>query len=178
MILRDAAPADLEPMRAIYAHHVLHGLGTFEEVPPDAEDFAGRFANVSALGLPWLVAEADGRAAGYAYASPFRLRSAYRFTVEDSVYIAPEHTGRGVGRALLGAVIARCEAQGLRSMFALIGDSGNDASVGLHRALGFEDSGVMRSAGFKFGRWADVVIMRRGLGEGDASLPAGEGWAR
>jgi phosphinothricin acetyltransferase len=165
-------------MRSIYAWHVLNGLGTFEEVPPTAEDFAGRFAAVGEKGLPWLVAEAEGRVIGYAYASPFRPRSAYRFTVEDSIYVAPEQTGRGAGRALLSAVIARCTAMGLRSMFAVIGDSANAGSIGVHRALGFEPSGVMRAAGFKFGRWVDVVIMRRDLGEGDASLPhEGEGWA-
>ena len=178
MIVRDFAPEDLEPMRAIYAHHVLHGLGTFEEVPPEADDFAGRVAGVAAKGLPWLVAEADRRIVGYAYASPFRPRTAYRFTAEDSVYVAPDGAGQGVGRALLSAVVARCEAVGLRSLFAFIGDSGNAASVSLHRSLGFEVSGVLRSAGFKFGRWADVVVMQRGLGEGDASTPAGDGWAR
>lgn len=178
MIVRDYAPADLEAMRAIYAHHVLHGLGTFEEVPPDADDFAARAEAVVAKGLPWLVAEAGGQVVGYAYASPFRPRSAYRFTVEDSVYVAPDHTGRGVGRALLSAVVERCQALGLRSLFAFIGDSGNSASLGMHRAVGFEVSGVLRSAGFKHGRWADVVVMQRSLGEGDESLPSGEGWSQ
>lgn len=178
MIVRDFAHDDLESMRAIYAHHVLHGLGTFEEVPPEADDFAGRVAAVAAKGLPWLAAEAGGQVVGYAYASPFRPRSAYRFTVEDSVYIAPDRTGQGVGRALLSAVVERCQALGLRSLFAFIGDSGNAASLGLHRSMGFEVSGVLRSAGFKHGRWADVVVMQRGLGEGDESLPSGEGWAR
>jgi phosphinothricin acetyltransferase len=178
MIVRDAAPADLEPMRAIYGWHVLNGLGTFEEVPPDAQDFAGRFAAVAARSLPWLIAEADGRVVGYAYAAPFRTREAYRFSVEDSIYVDPGHTGRGAGRALLSALIERCAAMGLRSMFAVIGDSANTGSIGVHSALGFEPSGVMRSAGFKFGRWVDVVIMRRDLGEGDATPPAGDGWAR
>jgi L-amino acid N-acyltransferase YncA len=178
MIVRDFAREDLEPMRAIYAHHVLHGLGTFEEVPPEPDDFAQRVEAVAAKGLPWLAAEAGGQVIGYAYASPFRPRTAYRFTVEDSVYIAPDRTGQGAGRALLSAVVERCQALGLRSLFAFIGDSGNAASLGLHRSVGFEVSGVLRSAGFKHGRWADVVVMQRDLGDGDATLPSGEGWAR
>lgn len=177
MIVREATEADLEAMREIYAHHVAYGLGTFEEINPDAEDFAGRFAGVTRHHLPWLVAEIDRKLAGYAYAAPFRPRSAYRFTVEDSVYVAPDRVGQGVGRQLLSEVIARCEAMGLRAMFAYIGDSGNQASIGVHRSLGFEMAGVLRSAGFKHGRWADVVIMQRMLGEGDAETPTGGGWA-
>jgi L-amino acid N-acyltransferase YncA len=178
VIIRDLTPGDLEPMRAIYAHHVRQGLGTFEETPPEPDDFAGRAAAVQALGLPWLAAEADGRLLGYGYASPFRPRSGYRFTVEDSVYVAPEHAGRGVGRALLAAVIDRCTAAGSRLMYAYIGDSDNAASIGLHRALGFELSGVMRPAGFKHGRWIDVVIMQKHLGDGATSAPQGHGWMR
>jgi L-amino acid N-acyltransferase YncA len=176
VIIRAVAPDDLEPMRAIYAHHVAHGLGTFEETPPEAAEFVGRAAAVQALGLPWLAAELDGRIVGYGYASPYRPRSGYRFTVEDSIYVAPGCTGQGVGRALLAAVIARCAGAGLRAMYAFIGDSENAASIGLHRSLGFETSGVMRSAGFKHGRWVDVVVMHKPLGEGDASAPAGPGW--
>lgn len=178
MIVRDFRDDDLEPMRAIYAHHVQHGLGTFEETPPDADDFAGRASAIKALGLPWRVAEADGRVIGYAYASPYRARSAYRFTVEDSVYVAPDHLGRGVGRTLLANVMERCADQGLRLMYAFIGDSGNAASIGLHRSLGFEVSGVLRPAGFKHGRWVDVVVMQTHLGDGDASAPEGQGWMR
>jgi L-amino acid N-acyltransferase YncA len=177
VIVRDFAPDDLEPMRALYAHHVLHGLGTFEETPPQADDFAGRAAAVKALGLPWLTAEVDGRIVGYGYAAPYRPRSGYRFTVEDSVYVAPDRAGQGVGRALLAGVIERCTGLGLRRMYAFIGDSGNAASIGLHRSLGFEVSGTMQSAGFKHGRWVDVVVMQKHLGEGDASAPAGQGWA-
>jgi phosphinothricin acetyltransferase len=176
LIIRDFAPDDLEPMRAIYAHHVHHGLGTFEETPPEPQEFAGRAAAVQALGLPWLAAEVDGRIVGYGYAAPYRPRSGYRFTVEDSVYIAPDRTGQGVGRALLAGVVERCTGAGLRLMYAFIGDSENEASIGLHRSLGFEVSGVMRPAGFKHGRWVDVVVMQKLLGEGDASAPAGQGW--
>jgi L-amino acid N-acyltransferase YncA len=176
VIVRDFAPDDLEPMRAIYAHHVRHGLGTFEETPPEAEEFAARAAAVKALGLPWLAAEVEGRLAGYAYAAPYRPRSAYRFTVEDSVYVAPDRAGQGVGRALLAGVMERCAGAGLRQICAFIGDSGNAASIGLHRSLGFEASGVLRSAGFKHGRWVDVVVMQKLLGEGDTSPPAGQGW--
>jgi phosphinothricin acetyltransferase len=177
MILREAEPSDLEAMRAVYAHHVLHGLGTFEEVPPDADDFAARRAAVKAVGLPWLVAEIDRKLAGYAYAGPFRPRSAYRYTAEDSVYVAPERVGTGVGRALLAAVIDLCRDRGVRTLTAFIGDSGNAASIGLHRSLGFDTSGLVRSAGWKHGRWADLVIMTKALGEGDATPPVGDGWA-
>jgi phosphinothricin acetyltransferase len=178
VIVRDFRDDDLESMRAIYAHHVRHGLGTFEETPPEADDFAGRAAAVRALGLPWLAAEINGRLVGYGYASPFRPRAAYRFTVEDSVYVAPDRTGQGVGRALLAGVVERCAELRLRLMYAFIGDSGNDASIGLHRSLGFEVSGVLRPAGFKHGRWVDVVVMQKHLGEGDATPPDGEGWMR
>jgi phosphinothricin acetyltransferase len=178
VIVRDFTPDDLEPMREIYAHHATYGLGTFEEAAPEAEEFAGRAANVTKLGLPWLVGEVDRKVVGYAYAGPFRPRSAYRYAVEDSVYVAPDRVGQGVGRLLLAEVIARCEAMGLRQMLALIGDSGNQASIGLHRSLGFELSGVMRAAGFKHGRWADVVVMQRALGPGDAAAPDGRGWAK
>lgn len=178
LILRAATPADLAPMRAIYAHHVAQGLGTFEEVAPTAEDFAARWAAVTGCGLPWLAAELDGQVAGYAYAGPFRPRSGYRYTAEDSVYVAPDRVGGGVGRALLGGVISACAEAGMRALVALIGDSGNDASIGLHRALGFEPAGLMRSAGWKHGRWADVVILQKALGEGDATPPVGDGWAR
>jgi L-amino acid N-acyltransferase YncA len=176
VIIRAFTPGDLEPMRAIYAHHVEHGLGTFEETPPEAQEFAGRAAAVATLGLPWLAAEAEGRIVGYGYASPYRPRAGYRFTVEDSVYVAPDRAGQGVGRALLSGVVERCAGLDLRLMYAFIGDSENAASIGLHRSLGFEVSGVMRPAGFKFGRWIDVVVMQKHLGDGDASAPGGHGW--
>lgn len=171
LAVRDARGDDMAAVQAIYGHHVLHGLGSFEETPPTLDDMMARRAAVLAAGLPWLVAEVDGHIAGYAYAGPFRPRAAYRYAVEDSVYISPDFTRRGVGRALLVALIARCEAGPWRQMLAVIGDSGNDGSVGLHRSLGFTDVGTFRSVGFKFGGWVDVVFMQRMLGEGDATLP-------
>lgn len=171
MTVRDAADADLAAVQAIYAHFVLHGLASFEEVPPSTAEIARRREAVRALGLPYLVAEAEGRVLGFAYAGPYRPRPAYRYTVEDSVYVAPDAGGRGAGRALLATLIRRCEAAGFRQMVAVIGDSGNAASIGLHRALGFETAGVLRSVGFKFGRWVDSVLMQRRLGPGDAGLP-------
>jgi L-amino acid N-acyltransferase YncA len=170
--VRDLAPDELGIVTQIYAHHVLHGTATFEEIPPSLDEIARRHQKVRALGLPWLVAEAhDGVVAGYAYAAPFRERSAYRFTLENSVYIDVAHHRKGVGRALLTELLARCEALGYRQMIAVIGDSANHASIGLHRGLGFRDAGVYRSAGLKFGRWLDTVLMQRSLGDGDRNLP-------
>ena len=175
MLIRALTSPDIPAVQAIYAHHVSHGLGTFEEVPPSLDDMAGRVAAVQSRGLPWLVAEAEGKVLGYAYAGPFRLRSAYRFTVEDSVYVAPGAVGRGVGRALLDAVIAHCEAMGLRQMIAVIGDSDNAASIGLHRACGFEFKTALAGAGYKFRRWVDVVWMQRSLNGGDERPPDSPG---
>ena len=169
--VRDAGDADMEAVHSIYAHHVLHGLGTFEEIPPSLDDIKSRYATIIGAGMPWLVAEVDGRIAGFAYAGPFRLRTAYRFTVEDSIYVADGFFGRGVGRALLGELIRRCEGGPWRQMLAVIGDSGNEGSIGLHRAFGFSDLGTMKSVGFKHGRWIDVVMMQRPLGKGDGALP-------
>ena len=175
MIIRAASDADAEALAAIYGHHVLHGFGTFEEVPPDAAEMARRRAAVAERGLPYLVAEDEGRVLGFAYAGPFRPRAAYRYTVEDSVYIAPDAVGRGVGRAVLSAVLDACEAMGLRQVVAVIGDSGNAASIGLHRALGFQDAGVVKSVGFKHGRWVDIVTMQKALNGGDTRAPDAEG---
>ena len=175
MIVRPATDDDAEALAAIYGHHVLHGFGTFEEVPPSVEDMAGRRRAVAEKGLPYLVAEEDGRVLGFAYAAPFRPRAAYRFTAEDSVYVAPDAIGKGVGRAVLSAVIAECEALGLRQLMAVIGDSGNAASLGLHRSLGFEQTGVGRSVGFKHGRWVDIVHMQKPLNGGDTSMPDSPG---
>ena len=172
-IIRDAASADMAAVAQIYGHHVLTGFGTFEEAPPSAEDLAARAAAVRALGLPYVVAELDGQVAGFAYASSFRPRAAYRFTAEDTVYVRPDTIGRGVGRALLGRVVERCAALGLRQLMAIIGDSGNAASIGLHRAMGFTELGIGRNVGFKRGRWLDIVWMQKTLVEGDA--PRGEG---
>ena len=153
-------------MRDIYAHAVTHGTGTFELEIPDAAEMARRRDDVLAKGLPWLVAECDGQVLGYAYASPFRPRPAYRFSVEDSIYLRPQAQGAGVGRALLAELVARCQAAGARQMLAVIGDSANAGSIGVHRALGFEPCGRLQSVGWKFGRWLDVVLMQRSLGAG------------
>ena len=175
MIVREAQRADAEALAAIYGHHVRHGFGTFEEEPPGAEEMARRLAAVTSLGLPYLVAEADGRVLGFAYAAAFRLRAAYRFTVEDSVYVAPDALGRGVGRAVLSEVLRRCEGLGVRQVAAVIGDSANAGSIGLHTALGFTHVGVGKSFGFKHGRWVDIVWMQKALGGGDATPPSGPG---
>ena len=173
--IRPATAADAPALAAIYGHHCLHGFGTFEEVPPTAGEMAARLAAVAGRGLPYLVAEVDGAVAGFAYAGPFRPRAAYRYTVEDSVYIAPDRQGQGVGKALLAEVIAACEALGLRQMVAVIGDSANAGSIGLHRSLGFAHQGVGRSFGYKFGRWVDIVWMQRPLNGGAASEPDSPG---
>ena len=169
--IRESREGDVAQIQAIYAHHVLRGLASFEEAPPDAAEVQRRRADVLALRLPYLVAEADGRIAGYCYATLYRTRSAYRHTLEDSVYVRDGMQGRGVGRALLDALIDRCEAGPWRQMVAVIGDSSNIASIALHRACGFETIGTLRSVGFKFGRWVDSVFMQRALGRGDATLP-------
>lgn len=171
MIVRDATEADAGALAAIYGDACLHGFGTFEEEAPPPEEMARRWAEVRDLGLPYLVAEDGGQVVGMCYAKPFRPRSAYRFTVEDSVYVAPGQAGKGVGRAMLSELIKRCEALDLRQMTAVIGDSDNAGSVGLHASLGFEHSGVFRSVGRKHGRWVDIVFMQRALNGGDATAP-------
>ncbi len=170
-MIRDARAADLPAIQPIYAHHVLHGLASFEETPPDAAELRRRFDEVRGRGLPYLVAEADGVLLGYGYCNLFRTRSAYRHTLEDSIYVKPGMEGRGVGRALLAALIDRSTALGYRQLIAVIGDSGNVASIGLHASLGFAHAGVLRASGFKFGRWVDTVLMQRALGAGDANPP-------
>ena len=171
-LVRDASEADLPAVAAIYAHHVLTGIASFEETPPTVDEMAGRRAAVLALGAPYLVAELDGAIAGYAYAGSYRARPAYRHTLEDSVYVAPDAFGRGVGRALLDELIVRCETAGtFRQLIAVIGDSANAGSIALHAACGFEMVGTFRAVGFKFGRWIDSVMMQRALGDGGRSLP-------
>ncbi len=170
VIVRPAAPRDLPAIQAIYAHHVLNGLASFEEAAPSVEEMRQRYDDVLRRGLPYLVAELDGMLAGYGYCSPYRARSAYRYSIEDSVYVRAEMQGRGAGRALLAELIAHAEQLGYRQMIAVIGDSAHAASIGLHAAAGFLRVGTLRSVGFKFGRWVDSVIMQRALGEGDASL--------
>jgi phosphinothricin acetyltransferase len=167
MVIRDATPADVPAMTAIYAHHVLHGTGTFEEEAPDEAEIAARLAKVQGSGWAWLVAEQDGQVTGYAYYTQFRDRSAYRFSAEDSIYVRDDIRGQGVGKALVAALLARAEAAGFRQMFAVVGDSDNVGSIGLHLSLGFRQTGVLRAAGLKFGRWLDVVYMQRSLGAGD-----------
>jgi phosphinothricin acetyltransferase len=169
--VRASRPGDMPAITAIYAHHVLHGLASFELLPPDLDEMARRRDDVLARGLPHLVAEADGQLAGYAYAAPYRERPAYRFALEDSVYIHPDYVGRGIGRALLDALIETCTGAGCRQLIAVIGDSGNAASIGLHAACGFVRTGLLPSVGFKFGRWVDSVLMQREIGEGDRSMP-------
>ena len=166
LLVRPSTLADLEASRDIYAHAVTQGTGTFELEVPDAAEMSRRRDDVLSKGLPWLVAEDHGRVLGYAYANHFRPRPAYRFSVEDSVYLHPEAQGRGVGRALLAELVAHCQATGARQMLAVIGDSGNHASIGVHRALGFERCGLLQAVGWKFGRWLDVVLMQRALGAG------------
>jgi len=171
--LREARPDDMAQIAAIYAHHVRTGVASFEEVPPDAAEMARRHALAAAAGLPYLVAEQGGRIVGYAHAGRYRERTAYRYTVEDSVYVAEAWMRHGIGRALLEALIARCTALGYRQMVAVIGDSANAASIGLHAGLGFRAAGVLPSVGFKLGRWVDSVIMTRALGPGDQTAPGG-----
>ncbi len=148
---------------AIYRHHVLHGLASFEEVPPDEAEIRARFEAVRKAGLPYIVYEEEGQILGYAYAGPYRTRSAYRFTVENSVFVRDGYGGRGIGRALLTALIERCAAGPWKQMVAVIGDSENHASIGLHRALGFRMVGTLEKVGFKFDRWVDSVLMQRAL---------------
>jgi len=171
MLIRDATPADLPAITGIYAHHVLHGAGTFEENPPTETAMAARIAAVQEQGWAWLVTELGGQILGYAYIAQFRPRSAYRYSAEDSVYVRNDIRGQGVGKALVAALLDRAEAAGFRQVFAVIGDSENVGSIGLHVSLGFRQVGVMRSAGVKFGRWLDVVIMQRAIGAGDRDLP-------
>jgi L-amino acid N-acyltransferase YncA len=172
-IIRPSSPDDLPPVASIYRWNVEHGTGTFELEGPSVDEMARRRDDVLAKGLPWLALEVDGQVLGYAYANAFRPRPAYRFCLEDSIYLAPEAVGRGYGRLLLAELLARCEAAGARQMLAVIGDSANAGSIGLHRALGFERVGLLHAAGWKFGRWLDVVVMQKSLGLGaDAPAPA------
>lgn len=171
VVVRPAMTADFETIRAIYAHAVETGCASFETTAPDRAEFERRHAALSAAGFPWLVAAGTDEVLGYGYFGSYRARPAYRFTVENSVYVAPAAKGTGVGRALLAALLERAAADGFRQMIAVIGDSANAASIGLHTALGFEHAGVLRSVGWKHGRWVDSVLMQRALGDGDGSPP-------
>ena len=183
LLLRPSALPDLPAITAIYAWNVRSGTGTFELDAPDEAEMARRREAVLSNGWPWLVAERQtegmgggvgevvGEVVGYAYANHFRPRRAYRFCVEDSIYLAPQAAGQGVGKLLLAELLAQCEARGARQMLAVIGDSANTASIAVHRALGFEVTGKLTAAGWKFDRWLDVVLMQRNLGQGTASAP-------
>nr|WP_288119184.1 GNAT family N-acetyltransferase [Thiomonas sp.] len=170
---RAATEADLEAMTSIYRHHVLHGTGTFEIEPPDLPEMRRRLRLVRTRGLPWLVVERDGAVAGYAYANWFREREAYRWTLEDSVYIDERQRGLGLGSALMEHLLDACEAAGARQLLAVIGDSANKGSVALHQRYGFAHCGVMPAVGWKFGRWLDVVLMQKALGAGAGAAPSG-----
>lgn len=171
LILRDAHENDMPAVQAIYAHHVIHGTASFELEPPTLAQMLQRRADICANGLPYLVAERDGEVVGYAYATLYRPRPAYRFTVEDSVYVREGMAGLGIGQQLLDAVVQRCTDDGRRQMVAIIGNSENIASIRLHQRAGFRTVGVFQSVGFKHGRWLDTVIMQRELGEGAGSDP-------
>jgi phosphinothricin acetyltransferase len=161
--IADATAADLPEIQSIYAHHVLHGTGTFEEVPPSLEEMRARHATGVDAGYAWLVCRDETGVLGFAYYGAFRQRTAYRHIVEDSVYVRDDVRGQGVGKALVGALVAHARAAGLRQMLALIGDSENSGSIGMHASLGFTRAGVLRAVGWKFDRWLDVVIMQRSL---------------
>ncbi len=175
MHIRPSTPADIQAITDIYAHHVRHGTGTFELEAPSPAEMARRRDDVLGHGLPFLVAEGGAPGAsgllGYAYANWFRPRPAYRYFVEDSIYLAPHAQRRGIGRLLLAELMARCEAAGARQMVAVIGDAANAGSIGVHAALGFVHTGVLKASGWKFDRWLDVVLMQKALGQGDATPP-------
>ena len=160
VIVRASTDADVPAIAAIYRHHVLEGTATFEIEPPDEVEVARRRQDLVQRGFPWLVAEVDGAVVGYAYAGPFRAREAYRFTLEDSIYLDPKSMRKGIGKALLRELIAGCRAGGFRQIIAVIGDSANQGSIRVHEACGFQHTGVMKNVGLKFNRWLDVVIMQ------------------
>lgn len=171
VVIRDATESDMPAIQAIYAHHVLHGIATFENVPPDAQEMLLRFRRISEQGMPYLAACREDKVVGYCYASTYRPRHAYRFTVEDTVYLAPDAQGKGVGRRLLQALIERCAAGPWRQMVAVISGEGSEASIALHRKLGFTAAGTLHAVGHKHGRWIDTVLMQRDIGPGAAQPP-------
>ena len=171
MPIRPAQPRDLAVITAIYDDAVRHGTASFELDPPDQAEMARRYETLRAGGYPYLVAELEGDIVGYAYAGPYRARPAYRWSVEDSVYVAPQAQRRGIGGALLARLVADAEAGGFRQMLAVIGDTANTGSVELHRAAGFRLVGTFENVGFKFGRWLDTVLMQRELGRGATAAP-------
>jgi L-amino acid N-acyltransferase YncA len=163
MLVRPSTDADIAPITAIYAHHVLHGVATFETETPGLEEIARRRSDVLGRGLPWIVAESGGGVHGYAYATPYRPRAAYRFTLEDSIYVHPDRVGQGIGKLLLPRLIALCEEYGAKHLIAVIGDTENPASIRLHEKFGFRHVGRLQSVGYKFDRWLDTVLMQRSL---------------
>ena len=169
--VRPATPADIPAITRIYAHAVRHGTASFELEPPDEAEMTRRQRALLDAGYPYLVAEIDGSVAGYAYAGPYRTRPAYRFSVENSIYVAPQAHRRGIGRVLLDALIAECERRGYRLMIAVIGDSAQTPSIALHRAAGFRMVGAFEGVGYKFDRWLDSVLMQRPLGKGSSAPP-------
>ena len=171
LLIRDSRDDDVPAITRIYGHHVLHGLASFEEKAPATEEMARRRAAYLAGGYPYIVAERSGRLVGYAYAAAYRVRRAYRFAVENSIYIDHEDRAGGIGSALMPALIERCAARGFRQMIAVIGDSANTASIGLHAKFGFRTVGTFTAIGWKHGRWVDSVLMQRALGAGDGSAP-------
>jgi L-amino acid N-acyltransferase YncA len=171
--IRPSRDADVPQITAIYGHHVLHGTGTFETTPPTEADMAARRADVLAKGLPHLVMEDAGRVIGFAYCQWFKPRPAYRFSAEDSIYLHPDAAGQGQGKKLLAELVKQAEAAGVRKLIAVIGDSGNGGSIGVHKALGFSPAGQIRSCGWKFERWLDIVLMDKAIGPGDTTPPPG-----
>jgi phosphinothricin acetyltransferase len=170
-LIRPSRNEDLVAITAIYRHHVLTGTGTFEIAPPTETDMANRRADVLSKGLPYLVVEAKGHVVGFAYCNWFKPRPAYRFSAEDSIYMAPDAHHKGMGRALLAELCTQAERVGVRKLLAVIGDSANAGSIGVHTALGFNHVGVLKSCGWKFERWLDVVMMEKPLGAGDSTAP-------
>ena len=173
-LIRASHDGDIDAITAIYAHHVQCGTGTFEIEAPSATEMASRHADVRSKGLPYLVAEIDRQVVGFAYCNWFKPRPAYRFSAEDSIYLAPLAQGAGLGRALLSELMAQARNAGLRKLIAVIGDSGNAGSIALHRCVGFSDVGILKSCGWKFDQWLDVVMMECALGQGDATAPPQE----
>ena len=173
--VRSSRDDDIPKIAAIYRHHVLHGVASFEDIPPDEDEVARRRGDILALKLPYLIAERSGRVVGYCYASRYRERSAYRFTLEDSIYVDAAEVGRGIGRALLSTLVERCCELGYRQMIAVIGGSDQWPSIRLHETLGFTRTGLLPAVGFKFGSWVDCVLMQRALGFGATTSPCETG---
>ncbi len=171
--IRPSVDGDLVAITRIYAHNVLNGTGTFETSPPSEEDMRARRADVLGKNLPWIVLELGGQVVGFAYGNWFKPRPAYRFSVEDSIYLAPEALGKGLGKLLMTELLLQLERRGIRKVMAVIGDSANLGSIGVHRSAGFEHVGVIDSCGWKFGRWLDIVLMQKTLGLGNTTPPEG-----